>query len=310
VTVAISVHNLTKKFKSFTAVDALSFEVTKNHVVGFLGPNGSGKTTTLRMLVGLSKPTAGSIAISDTPVVFGSVKSNMEVGYLPELPSFYPWMSGREYMEFIADIFEIPRKKKEKLIEQLLNVVGLTDYQDNRISTYSGGMKQRLGIAQALINDPEVIILDEPVSALDPLGRKEVLKVIEKLKSNRTILFSTHILSDVDRICDDVVIINHGKLVVAKPLAELKADYATPILEVKFVSDASEVAKSMSHEKWVKRIEQSGNTLKIWLNNESAIKENLPFDYLARKGLGVLKYGLRLPETEDLFVELLGGDGE
>ncbi len=219
-------------------------------------------------------------------------------------------MSGREYLEFIADIFEIPPKAKAKHVKQLLEIVDLTGAQNNRISTYSGGMKQRLGIAQALINDPEVIILDEPVSALDPLGRKEVLKVIEKLKSNRTILFSTHILSDVDRICDDVVIINHGRLVVSKPLAELKAQYATPILDIEFVSDASDIASLVGNEKWVKKLEQNGSSLKIWLNDESAVKSNLAFEYFAKRGLGILQYGLRLPETEDLFVELLGEDDE
>lgn len=306
----ISVKNLTKKFKSFTAVNGLSFEVEKNHVVGFLGPNGSGKTTTLRMLVGLSKPTAGTMAVSDTTVMFGSTKSNLKVGYLPELPSFYSWMSGREYLEFIANIFKISKKTKTKQINQLLKTVDLIESQNNRISTYSAGMKQRLGIAQALINDPEVIILDEPVSALDPIGRKDVLRVIEKLKENRTILFSTHILSDVDRICDDVVIINRGKLVVSKPLAELKAEYATPILEVEFMSDAAVIAKSVSGEKWVKKLEQNGRSIKIWLSDSKVIKTNIPFDYFSKKGLGVLQYGLRLPETEDLFVELLGDDNE
>lgn len=306
----ISVKNLTKKFKSFTAVDDLSFDVTKNHVVGFLGPNGSGKTTTLRMLVGLSKPTNGLINICNIPVLFGDTKSNIKVGYLPELPSFYNWMSGREYLDFIADIFNIPAKKKNSKIKQLLEIVDLTDSQNKKISTYSGGMKQRLGIAQALINDPEVIILDEPVSALDPIGRKEVLKVIEKLKENRTILFSTHILSDVDRICDDVVIINHGKLIISKPLAELKAEYATPILDVEFVSDASKIAKSVSSEKWVKNIEQNGNSIKIWLSDNEIIKTNKPFEYFAKQSLGILQYGLRLPETEDLFMELLGDKNE
>jgi ABC-2 type transport system ATP-binding protein len=307
---AISVKNLTKKFKSFTAVNGLSFDIAKNHVVGFLGPNGSGKTTTLRMLVGLSKITDGLITISDVPVTFGSIKSNLKVGYLPELPSFYNWMSGREYLEFIADIFKISTKKRNAKIKNLLEVVDLVESQNNKISTYSGGMKQRLGIAQALINDPEVIILDEPVSALDPIGRKEVLRVIEKLKENRTILFSTHILSDVDRICDDVVIINHGKLVVSKPLAELKAEYATPILEIEFVSDAVEVARSVKNEKWVKKLEQNGRSIKIWLNDNKVVKDNIPFEYFAKKGLGILQYGLRLPETEDLFVELLGEENE
>lgn len=307
---AISVRSLTKKFKSFTAVDDLSFEVAENHVVGFLGPNGAGKTTTLRMLVGLSKPTSGTITLADTVVTFGGSASKHKIGYLPELPSMYAWMTGYEYMEFVADIFKMDSAAKEKKITELLKLVDLTDAKNKRIGTYSGGMKQRLGIAQALINDPEVIILDEPVSALDPLGRKEVLRVIEKLKKNRTVLFSTHILSDVDKICDDVVIINHGKLVAAKPLAELKAAYAAPLLEIEFASDPGAMPVRVAGEPWAKKVEQNGTMLKIWLADTSTVEKNIPFEYFAKQGVGVLSYGLRLPETEDLFVELLGGNHE
>jgi len=303
---AISVRNLTKKFKLFTAVDDLSFEVEKHHVVGFLGPNGAGKTTTLRMLVGLSKPTNGNMEIAGTPIVFGKSDTNIKIGYLPELPSMYGWMSGHEYLEFIADIFKFSESKKKTKITELLKLVDLTDAKDKRISTYSGGMKQRLGIAQALLNDPEVIILDEPVSALDPMGRKEVLSVIEKLKKNRTVLFSTHILSDVDRICDDVVIINNGKLVVSSPLSELKAKYASPILEVEFISDPTKILATVRKEKWAKKVEQNGNKLRIWLFDNSAVKSNAPLNFLLTQKIVVLKYGLTLPETEDLFINLLG----
>jgi len=307
---AISVRSLTKKFKSFTAVDDLSFDVAENHVVGFLGPNGAGKTTTLRMLVGLSKPTEGAIYIDDTPVTFGGSAANSKIGYLPELPSMYTWMTGSEYMNFIADLFKLSADVKEKKIAELLKLVDLTAAKNKRIGTYSGGMKQRLGIAQALINDPAVIILDEPVSALDPIGRMEVLKVIEKLKKNRTVLFSTHILSDVDKICDDVVILDHGKLVAAKPLAELKAQYAAPLLEIEFAADPGTMSVRVAGEPWAKKVEQNGNLLKIWLANTADVEKNIPFEYFAKQGVGILSYGLRLPETEDLFVELLGGHHE
>lgn len=305
---AISVKNLTKKFKTFTAVDDLSFEVAKNHVVGFLGPNGAGKTTTLRMLVGLSNPTDGDMTIAGTPVVFGDSKSNKKIGYLPEMPSMYSWMNGHEYLSFIADLFKMDISKKEAKISELLKLVDLTDSKDKTIGSYSGGMKQRLGIAQALINDPEVIIMDEPVSALDPIGRREVLKVIEKLKNNRTVLLSTHILSDVDKICDDIVIINKGRLIVSKSLAELKAEYAAPILEVEFAQDATKIYEKLKSEKWVKRLEQSGNLIKLWLVDNKVVEKNIPFKYFAQQNIGVLSYGLKLPETEDLFFELLGGD--
>lgn len=304
---AISVNNLTKNFKSFTAVDDLSFEVTKNHVVGFLGPNGAGKTTTLRMLVGLSKPSLGTITISNTPVNFGSSIANEKIGYLPELPSMYGWMSGHEYLSFIGDIFKLPDSTKDSRIKRLLELVNLTDSKNKRISTYSGGMKQRLGIAQALINNPEVIIMDEPVSALDPIGRREVLEVIEKLKKNHTILLSTHILSDVDRICDDVIIINHGKLVISSPLSELKEKYASPILEVEFVSSPAGIPGKLKNEKWTKHVEQNGNQLKIWLKDNIIVNSNIPLEFIIAQKIGILKYGLTLPETEDLFIELLEG---
>lgn len=303
---AISVKNLTKKFKSFTAVNDLSFEIEKNHVVGFLGPNGAGKTTTLRMLVGLSKPTQGKLEIAGIPVIFGKALSNKKIGYLPELPSMYGWMSGREYLNFIADTFKLPKNKKESRIAELLKLVDLTEAQNKRVATYSGGMKQRLGIAQALLNDPEVIILDEPVSALDPIGRKDVLEIIEKLKNSRTVLFSTHILSDVDRICDDVVIINDGKLVTAGPLSELKTKYATPILEVDFLRSPKQIVASLRQQKWVKSVEQSGNKLRIRLFDNNSVENNTALNFLLQQRVGILKYGLCLPEAEDVFIGLLG----
>ena len=303
---AISVKNLTKNFKGFTAVDDLSFEVEKNHVVGFLGPNGAGKTTTLRMLVGLSQATSGEIEIAGEKVVFGKSSTNKKIGYLPELPSMYNWMSGYEYLDFIANIFKYPNEKKIKKIAELLKLVGLDEAKDKRISSYSGGMKQRLGIAQALLNNPEVIILDEPVSALDPKGRKEVLDVIEKLRSTRTVLFSTHILSDVDRICDDVVIIDKGRLVVASPLAELKEKYAAPVLEIEFVKNPKATLSQIRQQKWAKKAEQNGNKIKIWLVDNAVIEKNIPLNFILKQDIGILKYGLALPEVEDLFINLTG----
>lgn len=302
---AISVKNLTKRFKNFTAVDDLSFEVAKNHVVGFLGPNGAGKTTTLRMLVGLSDATSGSIEINGQKVIFGKTEINNEIGYLPELPSMYQWMSGYEYLNFIAKLFNFTEQKRQSKINELLKIAGLTEAKDKRISTYSGGMKQRLGIAQALLSDPKVLILDEPVSALDPIGRKEVLDFIEKLKNNRTVLFSTHILSDVDRICDDIVIIKNGKLIVSSPLSELKTKNTSAILEVDFNNNPEVVLRDLKEQKWAQKVTQNGNKLRIWLTDNSSLDNNLPLNFLMKYKIGILKYSLLLPETEDLFIKFL-----
>lgn len=303
--VAIKVQNLSKTFKNFKAVRGIDFEVGENRVVGFLGPNGAGKTTTIRMLVGLSEPSDGEIEIAGQKVTFGSSVTNANTGYLPEQPAFYGWMTGQEYLNFIAGIFNIEEPKKNKRIEELLSLVNLKEAGIRKISGYSNGMKQRLGIAQALINDPKVLIMDEPVSALDPIGRREVLEIIGQLKKDKTIFLSTHILSDVDRICDDVIIINKGKIVTTSPLPELKEKYATSILEVEFTRDPGDAFNAIDHEDWAERFEKDGNTLRIWLKDTSAVESNLPLKRLMEPGIGIIKYGQALPSVEDLFVSLL-----
>lgn len=299
----IKVKNLSKTFKNFKAVDGISFEVAENRVMGFLGPNGAGKTTTLRMLVGLSRPDSGEIEIAGERVVFGSSEAHRYLGYLPEQPAFYGWMTGEEYLKFIADSFKLDKPSKK--IEEVLMIVNLLEARKKRIAAYSNGMKQRLGIAQALINDPKVLIMDEPVSALDPIGRREVMQVISRLKEDKTILLSTHILSDVDRICDDVIIINRGKIVTESPLSKLKEKYAQPILEVEFEQDVENILDDLKKEPWVKSFDGGGNHLKIHLQSPGALDGNKPLKYLVKQDHKILKYGLIMPEVEDLFVDLI-----
>lgn len=301
----IRVQNLTKKFKKFSAVSDISFEVKENNITGFLGPNGAGKTTAMRMLVGLSRPTRGKIEITGNEIKFGDSSTNKLFGYLPEQPSFYNWMTGLEYLNFIAETFKIIGGKKTARISELLTLVDLTDARKRRIGTYSNGMKQRLGIAQALINDPKVLIMDEPVSALDPIGRRGVINIIEKLKKNKTIFLSTHILSDVDRICDDVIIINKGKIIVSSSLSELKEKYAKPILEVEFLEDPSSILPKLKSESWVLKFEADSNLVKIWLQESEVMDDNIPLKFFAKQNIGVTKYGMMLPETEDLFLDLV-----
>jgi ABC-2 type transport system ATP-binding protein len=257
------------------------------------------------MMVGLSKSNRGGIKIAGKDVVFGQITSNSYFGYLPEQPSFYSWMSGHEYLNFAADLFGIEDSKKKTSIDELFKLVDLKEVRNKKIGAYSNGMKQRLGIAQALINEPKVLIMDEPVSALDPIGRREILAIIEKLKEKTTIFMSTHILSDVDRICDDVAIINKGKIVAVSPLAELKAKYATQILEIEFTKDPEKIVKELKEKSWVERIEKNGNQIKIWPKNTKIIEDNIPLEFLLSKRIGILKYGLVLPEMEDLFMEIL-----
>jgi ABC-2 type transport system ATP-binding protein len=302
---AIKVKNLSKTFKDFKAVSGIDFEVPENKVVGFLGPNGAGKTTTIRMIVGLSKPTDGEIEVNGEKVVFGDFGANKSFSYLPELPSFYGWMSGKEYLDYIAQIFGIDIKTRKKKIAELLKLVNLADFANRKIAAYSNGMKQRLGIAQALINDPKVLIMDEPVSSLDPIGRREILRIIEELKKKMTIFLSTHILSDVDKICDEIIIINKGKIAINSTLADLKEKYAKSILEVEFSGDSNGIEDKLKAENWIKKYEKNGNNIKIWLSDENVMQKNIPLKFFASQNIAVIKYGIKMPEVEDLFIDLI-----
>lgn len=198
----------TKRKGKFSVKD-ISLSIKKGTVFGFLGPNGSGKTTTIKMLMGLTKPTEGTISLSGGSPETISIRK--KIGFMPESPSFYLYLTGREFLEFIATLFDIQHPKK--IINDLLVSVELEESADRRIQTYSKGMLQRLGVAQALINDPDILFLDEPLDGLDPLGRASIKKILLDLKKqNKTIFLNTHILSDVAEICDMVGIIDKGTL--------------------------------------------------------------------------------------------------
>src|SRR3989344_2256066 len=218
---------------SSTVVDKLSLSVKQGEVFGFLGPNGAGKTTTMKMLVGLTRPTSGALKIlgekPDAPEV------RKKIGFMPESSSFYLYLSGKEFLSFIADIFGLSKDKKEEKINKLLQEVDLYVARDVQIRKYSKGMGQRLGLAQALINDPEVLFLDEPLDGLDPMGRAEAKELLIKLKkAEKTIFFNSHILSDVEDICDRVGIIDKGHLIAVGTVKEIKGDFLT--LEEAFVN--------------------------------------------------------------------------
>jgi ABC-2 type transport system ATP-binding protein len=208
----IHINNLSKSYgkrKPVHVVKNLNLKIENGTVFGFIGPNGAGKTSTIKMLVGLSKPTSGSITIAGGSPYDMNVKKR--IGFMPESPTFYQYLSGKEFLEFVANIFGIAHK--DKRIQEVLKEVNLAHAQDKKIRTYSKGMLQRLGLAQAIINDPTILFLDEPLDGLDPLGRAEVKKIILKLKSEgKTVFLNTHILGDVAEICDTVGIIDQGTL--------------------------------------------------------------------------------------------------
>ncbi len=225
---SITVNNLTKVFhsdflrKPILAVDNLSFSVEEGEIFGFLGPNGAGKTTTIKILVGLLKPTSGSAKILGIDI--SDVNSHEFIGFLPEMPNFYDYLTGYELMDYFSRLFNLRGSHRIKRIEELLRLAGVWEARNQPLRSYSKGMLQRIGIAQALINDPKLLILDEPMSGLDPIGRKDVRDLILSLKEqSKTIFFSTHIIPDVELICDKIAILNKGKLISIGKLDELSA---------------------------------------------------------------------------------------
>lgn len=208
----LKIDDLHKAFRENTVIDGLDLTVEENTIYGFIGNNGSGKTTTMKMVLGLLKQDSGEIYVNGEKVAFGNTATNRHIGFLPDVPEFYAYMNAEEYLGLCAEITGLEKSGKKARIVHLLELVGLQEVE-TRIKTYSRGMKQRLGIAQALINRPKLLICDEPTSALDPKGRKEILSILKQIKDETTVIFSTHILSDVERICDKAGILYEGKLV-------------------------------------------------------------------------------------------------
>ena len=209
-----------KRFGEKEVLKGVSLNVPEHSVFGFIGKNGAGKTTTMKTVLGLLEADSGEILVNGEKVSYGQTKTNRYIGYLPDVPEFYAYMTPMEYLCFCGEITGMPRAKIKKRSQEMLDLVGL-GAEKHRIKGFSRGMKQRLGIAQALLNRPKLLICDEPTSALDPVGRKEILDILSAAKEQTTILFSTHILSDVERICSDVAFLNDGKMVMQGKIAEI-----------------------------------------------------------------------------------------
>ncbi len=242
----IVISHLSKTYgdkKKVHVVSDLSLTIKKGSVFGFIGPNGAGKTSTIKMLVGLSHPTSGTITIAGGAP--GDMEVHQKMGFMPETPLFYQYLTGEEFLDFVASLFKLSNKKDK--IENILKEVNLTHAKDKRIKTYSKGMLQRLGLAQAMINDPDILFLDEPLDGLDPLGRAEIKKIILALKKeNKTIFINTHILGDVEEICDIVGIIDNGKLLRVDSPASISKGHRD--LEDAFVHIIQSVRNNSTHK--------------------------------------------------------------
>ena len=307
---AIRCQGLTKHYGSIVALDNLDLTIEEEVIFGFLGPNGAGKTTALKIFTGLSRPTSGKAWVAGEEVVSHSHSLQSKIGYLPEEPAFYNWMTGREYLTFVGQIFSLSTRDIVKRCDELLELVDLSRDASRRVSGYSRGMRQRLGIAQALMNKPSVLFLDEPCSALDPLGRAEVLETLIRLKEQATTIFmSSHILADVERVCDVVGIIDRGRLVVESGVEELRQRFAHPIFEIEFEEPAASFVKLLEPLPWVEKVKavEEGNVFKLRISarDVATAKAELP-KMIAESGLTLRQYQMVLPTLEEVFIELVG----
>ena len=322
----IETSGLTKVYGRVAALEDLNLKVKKNSIFGFLGPNGAGKTTAMKLLLGLSHPTSGSGAIFGRNIVTESFDIRRRVGYLAQDPRYYDHMTARETLRFAARFFYSgPEPAIERRVEESLALVGLSDRADRRIRGFSGGERQRLGLAQAQINDPELLILDEPAASLDPMGRRDVLEIIGRLRDERntTIFYSTHILDDVQRVSDSVAILRSGRLLAQAPIDELLlvegAGVAVYELTLRGDSEAAlEKARSrLRSQGWVSSLEESpgADGERAWLvrtTDESSAEESLLRLVLEDRGIRVANFGRKRQSLEEAFFDLIekGGNSE
>ncbi len=300
---AIETNGLTKKYAAHTALDGLTIKIPKGSICGFLGKNGAGKTTTIKMLVGLTKPTSGTISLMGSEYRYGS-HDNSIIGYLPDVPNFYGYMTAREYLDFCGKLYGMEKSKLKKRVDELLIQVGLENAK-NHIVGFSRGMKQRLGVAQALINEPDIILMDEPISALDPIGRHEVMELIRSLRGKVTVFFSTHILADVETTCDYALILNKGKLLVADTIANIKQSYSSNTALIRFFTpeDGAQFIGKVGADTGF--TVEKRNPLEFLLRGQTTNDlGRIISKVLAESNVSMESYNAYVPTIEDIFMEV------
>lgn len=299
---SIEVKDLTKIYGTQKAVDGISFKVNKGEIVGFLGPNGAGKSTTMKIITGYLEQDAGETMVAGVDVRQDPISAKKKVGYLPESNALYYDMYVREYLGFIAEVHQVDNKKAA--VENAIRITGLTPESDKKIAQLSKGYKQRVGLAAALIHEPEVLILDEPTSGLDPNQIIEIREVIRQQGKNKTVLFSSHILQEVEAICDRVIIINKGKLVADDQLSKLQRAASSDVLKVSF--------QEALEEEWLTRlpgvISATSTDRRTWLvqgENLEALRKQI-FDLALQHNLNIVSLQTETQRLEDVFRNLTG----
>jgi len=305
--VAIRCEGLSRHYGEVIALQDLNLSVPYGSIFGFLGRNGAGKTTTMRLLVGLGHPTAGRAWIAGVETTNADSRAREKFGYLPQDPAFYTWMTPREYLDYAGRLFGMSSTDRKSRIEEMLELVGLQDAAHRKIGGFSGGMHQRMGIAQALLHRPPVLLLDEPTSSLDPAGRYEVLDLLDKLRGAVTVFFSTHILADVERICDTIAIIHKGQLLLVAGREELRERYPlnTAVLERDIASPpwSENLLVALRAQPWITGVTQEDGILRVVVNDVAQGKQAL-LPLILQQNIILTRYEWVRPTLEEIFLKV------
>ncbi|MCM3636145.1 ABC transporter ATP-binding protein [Sporosarcina luteola] len=292
----LQVHDLEKNYGSHNAVASITFELAEGTSTALIGPNGAGKTTTLSMLAGLVTPTNGSILFRGKP----KPDIRASIGYLPQYPKFFPWLTALEFTEMAAVLSGVEKRKALAEAKKTLEFVGLGDAMKKRAGTFSGGMKQRLGLAQAIVHEPELLLLDEPVSALDPVGRRQVMNLLKELQQKTTILYSTHILNDAEEMTDQLLFLRKGVLVENGSLDSIREKYANPRILIDFESDI-EAERFTAISPWAVRLEKKQVSIDA---GKDEVSTSEVVALLHTESLHIRKVELQTASLEEIFMKV------
>ena len=299
----IRTENLTKEYDGFKAVDNLNLDVKEGEIYGFLGPNGAGKTTTILMLLGILRPTRGRIYLLEQELTKNFLSLKGRIGVVSEKQYLYKEMAAGEYLDFFADLYGVKDKKKK--IDQLLKSVSLLEVKNRKLGAFSRGMQQKLGFARALLHDPELLLLDEPVSGLDPTGIKQIRNLIEKEnKKGRTIFISSHLLSEVEKLCREVAIINEGKLLAEDTMENLRRKLSKTVeLEIELSQAKEEITKALSSFDFIQGIKQRENLLTLRVKSDQDYRAPIS-ETISRQGGIVLGIKVKEMSLEEAFITI------
>lgn len=306
-TMAVRCEKLSRRYGQIWALNALDLAVPKGTIFGFLGRNGAGKTTTIRLMTGLARPTTGTAWVDGVETTRADSAARRVFGYLPQDPAFYNWMTPTEFLDYVGRLFELEGEERTRRVEEMLELVELQDAAQRRIGGFSGGMIQRLGIAQALIHRPPVLFLDEPTSSLDPAGRHAVLDLINRLRGDVTVFLSSHILGDVERVCDTIGIIRKGDLLLVAGRDELLEQHAGNVVSLEVdresLSQMSSFVAHLQEQPWVTAVTHEGSRLRVAVDDAAAAKRGV-LSLAVQHQILLTRYEWVRPSLEEIFLAI------